>query len=150
MVEDNLRFLEGENVEEYDTNQIMVGMKSLFRGYVVKVWKGANFSSKKYYCLNKILVRHCVNYYKTCWDHRNEILYDEVKQKERATEWYEKMKDQIENNEPMQVKLFACRNKIDVARAKSGEVLQWIYNVKKIIKEVGKLPKNDIRRYFEN
>ena len=60
------------------------------------------------------------------------------------------MKDQIKNNKPMQIKLFAYRNKIDVARAKSGEVLQWIYNVKKIIKEVGNLPKNDIRRYFEN
>ena len=29
--------------EEYHTNQIGIGMKQLFRGYVIKVWTGTNF-----------------------------------------------------------------------------------------------------------
>ena len=66
MIEDILRFLEKEEVEEYDTNQIMVGMRSLFRGYVVKVWKGSDFSIRKYHHLNKILAKHCMNYCKKC------------------------------------------------------------------------------------
>ena len=93
MIEDVLRFLEKEEVEEYDTNQIIVGMRSLFRGCIVKVWKGSDFLLKKCYYLNKILVKHCVNYYKICWDHRNEILHDKRMQKQRAVEWYEKIKN---------------------------------------------------------
>ena len=50
----------------------------------------------------------------------------------------------------MKVKLLARRNKIDVARVRLDKVLQWIYNAKKIMKEVTKLSRNYIRRYFEN
>ena len=38
-VEDTLRCLENEEIEEYETNQYLIGMKELFRGYVVKAWK---------------------------------------------------------------------------------------------------------------
>ena len=37
MIEDILIFIEGINKEEYKTNQHMVGITNLFRGYSVKV-----------------------------------------------------------------------------------------------------------------
>ena len=79
MMEDILRYLDGEEIEEYETNQEMIGIVSLFRGYAVKVQKDVDFSSRKYHCLNKILIEHCVSYYKKCLDHRNKVLHDEGK-----------------------------------------------------------------------
>ena len=44
MIEDILKYLKNEEEEEFETNQRLVGMQQLFRGYVVKVWKGSNFN----------------------------------------------------------------------------------------------------------
>ena len=69
MIEDILIYFDDEDEEEYTTNQHMVGMKYLFRGFIVKTWKGANLSTNMYKILNKIVVYHCIMYYKKCWDH---------------------------------------------------------------------------------
>ena len=53
------------------------------------------------------------------------------------------------SNEPMQVKLFALRNKIQPERCKSETILQWVCNALKMKRKVEKLPQNDIRRCFE-
>ena len=47
-VEDILRYLEDDSDDEYEINQGILGMKNIFRGYIVKVWKGANFAQNKY------------------------------------------------------------------------------------------------------
>ena len=49
-VECTLRHLENEENEEneeHETNQCLIGMKELFRGHVVKSWKGSDFSITK-------------------------------------------------------------------------------------------------------
>ena len=43
MIEDILIFMEGDDKEEYETNQHMVGMTNLLREYSVKVQKGVSF-----------------------------------------------------------------------------------------------------------
>ena len=58
--EDILRYLEEETEEEYETNQQFVGMKEVFRGHVAQDWQGTNLECKKYFVLNKIIVKHCV------------------------------------------------------------------------------------------
>ena len=148
IIEDILVYLDKEDEENYTTNQHMIGMHQLFRGYMVKVWKGVNFSDDKYKVMNKILIRHCVKYYKTCWDHRNEEYHNETTQRRRIIQQYHNIKNHVENNAPMQVKTFVSRNKIQVDRSKTEVILQWIYNVKKVIRKVEDLPQNDIRQYF--
>ena len=37
MIEDVLRYLENEEEEEFKTNQRLVGIQQLFRGYIIKV-----------------------------------------------------------------------------------------------------------------
>ena len=81
MMENILIFIEGGNEEEYETNQHMVGMINLFRGFTVKVWKGVNFNQDKYRTLNKILTKHCIMYYTKCWKDRNDHFHNEEKQK---------------------------------------------------------------------
>jgi len=93
IIEDILRYLEKEQEEEYETNQAIIGMQHLFRGYAIKAWTGVNFDQTKYHSLNKILIKHCVLYYTKCWKHRNEIYHDEEKQRERALKW----KEELEN-----------------------------------------------------
>ena len=60
IVEDILIYLEDRNSDNYKTNQGILGIRNLFRGYIVKVWKGANFAQDKYHKLNKIVVRLCI------------------------------------------------------------------------------------------
>ena len=65
-VEDILRYFDSKVNEEYETNQVLFRMKELFCGYVVKVWKGVDFSRDDYRSLNKILLKYCFYYYNTC------------------------------------------------------------------------------------
>ena len=87
-------------------------------------------------------------YYKKCWDHRNKSYHDEAIQRQRVLKWYSKVKEQIDTKEPIQVKLFILRNKIQPEQSRTKAIVQWIYNAMKMIKKVQTLPQNDIRRYF--
>ena len=66
MVEDILIYLEDGDKNKYVTNQHMIGIRFLFRRYIVKAWKGVNFLVSTYRNLNRIVVRHCVIYYELC------------------------------------------------------------------------------------
>jgi len=54
----------------------------------------------------------------------------------------------VKENEPLAVKTFARRHKIDTERSSVERVKSWIYSVKEMIKKVEKIPENDIRRFF--
>ena len=62
-----MKFIRNDDEREYCTNQQYIGMKELFRGYIVQVWQGVEFNSVKYHELNRIVVRKCVEYYVKCW-----------------------------------------------------------------------------------
>ena len=124
LTEDILIYLENGEEEEYTTNQQMIGMRYLFRGFIVKTWKGVNFTEKKYRNLNKIVMHHCVIYYKKCWDHRNKSYHDEAIQRQRVLKWYSKVKEQIDTKEPTQVKLLILRNKIQPEQSRTKAIVQ--------------------------
>ena len=123
-------------------------MRELFRGIVVKDWKGSDFHCTKYEVLNKILVYHAIQYYRKCWLHRNKYCYDVDKQKKHVIEWKENLEKHVEENEPVVVKTFVRRYKIDAERSSMESMKSWIYSVKEMIKKVEKIPENDIRRFF--
>ena len=54
----------------------------------------------------------------------------------------------MEENEPLAVKTFVRRYKIDAERSSVERVKSWIYSVKEMIKKVEKIPENDINRFF--
>ena len=107
-----------------DTLQAIVRMKYLFREFVVKVWRDTDFSSSIYRKLNKIVAKHCMLHYESCWDHRNESYHNETIQRERIIKWHEKVKTRVERDKLMQVKLFVIRNRIRVEQSKTKKVLQ--------------------------
>jgi len=149
MLEDILNFLEDDDENEYETNQPMIGMKELFRGHVVKVWKGVDFSQSNYKILNKIVSKHCILYYQKCWKDRNDHYHNEEFQKERAITWKRKIESHVENNERVNVRNFMRQMTIDERHSSSKTILTWIYNMKNVMKKVKTMKTNDIRRYFE-
>ena len=88
MTEDILVYLEKWEDDEYITNQHIIGMRYLFRGFLIKVWKGVNLSDNKCRQENRILMQHCVRCYRLCWDNRNEALCIESTKREQAIKWY--------------------------------------------------------------
>ena len=64
----------------------------IFKGMIVRDWKGKDMKYYKYRTLNKILVRKCVYFYKECCDYRNKAYYDKEKQQNRIRKWYKKIK----------------------------------------------------------
>ena len=62
-------------------------MKNLFRGFSIKVWKGADFDGNKCTTFNRTSNKHCMNYYWKHWKDVNEKLHDETVQSKRVIEW---------------------------------------------------------------
>ena len=63
-------------------------MRYIFREILIKAWTGANFAITKYTMLNRIIAKHCMNFYMECWTDRNLKLHDKDKQRRRIKEWY--------------------------------------------------------------
>ena len=82
MMKDIVKYFKGDE-DQYETPQQYVGFKDLLRGFVVKDWDGADFNCSKHTYLNKILVKKAVLFYSKCWKHRNDVYYDEEKQRGR-------------------------------------------------------------------
>ena len=87
-------------------------------------------------------------FYKQCWDDRNEAYHDEEKQRKRMRQWYEKTKEHVMENEPIEVRMFAQRTNRNFNNSSASEMKQWICDVKEMSKRVEKLPQGDIRRFF--
>ena len=75
-----------DDADDYETNQQIIGMKHLFRGFSVKAWKGAQDDKKNYTNLNRIVNQHCMACYCKFLKDRNEKLHDEDKQRKRVIE----------------------------------------------------------------
>ena len=133
---------------DYESYQESIGFKHLFRGIVMRDWKGENLQHRKYRELNKILVRKCVWFYKQCWDKRNEAYHDEEKQRNRIRHWHKKIKEYVMEHEIIEVRIFSQRTDRNSSKNDVTEMKQWIYNVKEMSKKVEKFPQDDIRRFF--
>ena len=63
--------------------------------------------------------------------------------------WHIELKEEIELNDPQQVKLFVRRTALDLNRCNTDAIRIWMHNAKELRKKVKKLPKGDIRRFCE-
>ena len=123
-------------------------MKELFRGYVVVVCEGTDINSDKYRVLNKIVAKKCMEFYVKCWKKRNEIYHNEEKQKVRIKKWYKNEMNRAKNSDVKQVRDYTQKFKINEECCSSETMKIWIKNLKVIEKKIGKVPKNNIRRYM--
>ena len=54
----NIRMFLVNCKEEFMTNQSYISFQNIFRGFIIKVWSGTNFGSKKYVKYNKVSVNY--------------------------------------------------------------------------------------------
>ena len=84
LIEDIRKFLR-EDLEDFENNQQVIGMKHLFREFSIKVWNGTDFSGDKHTAYNRIENEHCIKCYFKRWKDRNDKLHDEEVKLKRIT-----------------------------------------------------------------
>ena len=92
MIKDIVVYFDDGDDEEYESSQQYVGMRKLFRGFIVKDWIAADFNCEQYSELNKIVIVNAVKFYNQCWKHRNREFHNERKQRTRIVNWYKNLK----------------------------------------------------------
>ena len=109
--------------EEYATTQHLVGMDLAFKGWVVKNWldvqQRQSLTMKK---LNKVIVKCSVVCYSKAWTHRNEIMHDDIKQREFVIDLYGKIVDEIEKGNKPNMKRHVRSQKLDVEKCDAGYI----------------------------
>ena len=70
MINDIYNFLTYRNPQ--GTNQVLIGYKALFKGYIVRNWVGAELSNR-FEDYNKIIIVKYIQYYSRCWTQRCNI-----------------------------------------------------------------------------
>ena len=112
--EDILLYLNSKDEDEYETNQIHLGMKNIFRGYIVSNQYDTNFSKAKYSECNRVIIKHSINYYMKCQHLSNKITHNEQKQHKRILTWYHNEYNKAIENQFAQVKQFAINKKLNI------------------------------------
>ena len=79
-----------EDLEDFETNQQVIGMKLLFRVFSIKVLKGSEFGGNNHVACSRIVNQNCMNYCCKCWKDRNEKMHEEVFQRKRIIHWQQK------------------------------------------------------------
>ena len=102
MIKDIRKFL--VNREEFETNQQYLGFEVLFRGFVIRLWFGTDFSNNKYADCNKVLAQLSIQFYVKYQKQQNECNNNVIKQCERIVKWFRNIKRSALTNEYLQVK----------------------------------------------
>ena len=85
------RFLRNQD-EKIESNQAGIRMKYIFRGMIFKAQMGSNFRITKDTKLNRIIIKHCMNFYVECWQDKNLKLHNKEEQHKIEIEQYENKK----------------------------------------------------------
>ena len=145
----NIRKFLRQSKEDYKTNQSSFGIKHLFRGFVIKVQFGANFSQSKYINCNHMIIKHCMLYYRYCQENRNEKLHNREVQRERIISQYHNELDKAKQSNYPQVKKYADQNQVNIETINIEYIRQQIYSLRILKKNAEKYQgKEDIQRFF--
>ena len=111
----NIRRYLRQEEEEMEKYQIVIGIKYLFRGYIIKKWSGIDFSfSIKYVELNRVIIAHSMKFYLTCWEDRNKCLHNPEEQWLRIVDWYENEWKEALKGDHLEVKKYVKSNELNV------------------------------------
>ena len=149
IVGDIEQYLKGEETNEYNTTQGIVGMKMLFRGWVTKNWVNPNETQpKKMHTINKIIVKSSVMFYSEAWRHRNEMKHKPEAYKEFVKLWYSNVREMIERDNRPEVLRYARMQELDLDRCDSAYIVMWIKTILKMRKKAKKVVLQDIRQFL--
>ena len=72
----NIRLYLVNKEEMFETNQQCIGIRELFRGFIIKVWFETDFTQTKYEDCIHIIAREYIAYYMNCQQYGNEKFND--------------------------------------------------------------------------
>ena len=134
---------------EYFTTQHIIGMKCIFRGWVVKNWRDVRDEQTQVMKqMNKIIVKKSVNFYSEAWKHRNEVLHCPEKYKEYVIDWHKKIVRMIESSNKPEMIRYLRMQRIDVSRCSNACIRNWNMLAMKMHSKAREEVLNDIRNYF--
>ena len=98
--------------------------------------------------VNKILVRCSIEFYSKVWKQRNDVLHDPAYYKEYVANWFQKVKQMIEQENRLALKSYLRTQHIDAEKCDASYIKSWILGVIKMRRIVHAEKENDIRQYF--
>jgi len=134
---------------EYNTTQHLIGMKMIFRGWVVKNWSNVNqqtsFNMKK---INKIIVKISVQFYSKCWKHRNEIMHSPEIYRKYMEEWYCNLRELIVRGNKPEMHKYLKTYEINVDQCSTSYIRKWNIDASEMYKKASTERLSDIRMFF--
>ena len=74
IINDIWKFLRANvDEDEHETNQNFIRMKYLFCGFIIKSWFDKDFRLNNFTEYNRIVIKHCMNYYVQYCYNRNDF-----------------------------------------------------------------------------
>ena len=89
IIEDIRKFMR-EDLEYFETNQQVIGMKHLSRVFSIKAGKETEFGGNECTDYNRIVNKHFIKYYRNFFKDRNNKLHDNVVQRKIIIDWQQK------------------------------------------------------------
>ena len=134
----------------YVTTQHIIGMKNMFKGWIVKGWddprKEQSSDMRK---VNIMLVKASVSYYSKSWVHRNEMLHNPEKYKEYVVQWHHRIVALLERSNRPVMRQYLRTQQIDTEKCSSGYIRQWNISTMEMYKKTDKENLGDIRSFFK-
>jgi hypothetical protein len=135
--------------EGYVTTQQEVGMKYVFRGWVVMNWINVNHrQSHVMKQANKIIARKSVEFYSKAWSNRNECFHDKDRFRSHVVEWYERIVTCINEGNRSEMKRYLRNQQLDVDKCDSSYIQLWNVSILKLMKKTKEEVVGDIRNFF--
>ena len=142
IIDDIENYILVEN-KEFITTQHLIGMKMLYRGWVVKNWMNIEErnTTTKMKKMNKVLVKQSVIFYSKAWAHRNKILHDQETYRKYMIDWYQNIKIMIEISDKPDMRRYLRTYAINVDMCSTRYIKRWN------IKALEMFKKNKERKY---
>ena len=97
---------------------------------------------------NKIIARKSVEFYSKAWTNRNECFHDKVKYRNHVVEWHERIVNNINEGNRVEMKRYLRSQKIDVEKCDTSYIRLWNVSTLKLMKKMKDEVVNDIRNFF--
>ena len=131
------------------TNQHLIGMKMLFRGWSIKNWMDVNVTpSLRMKNINKILVKYSLTFYSKAWTHRNMILHSPEIYRQFVVEWHKRIIQLIEKCTKPDMRRYLRTYEITVKKCSNSYIRKWNMDAIDMYKKAENEESRDIRLFF--
>jgi len=86
--------------------QTIIGVDTIFRGFIIKDWITTNIKCNQFKEYNKVIVKAVTNFYMRYWEYRNKVYHNVKIKKKYITKWYMNLKNKITTSKNYQLQWY--------------------------------------------